>query len=136
MFTAPDALSNARYELLDARSSHRCDVPQRPAAPWRIEDLAAQVGLCRATLARRFTALTGQPPMAYLTWWRMTTAARLLRESEMPLGAIARQVGYGSPYAFSHAFKRRFGLPPGLYRDREPAGRASPAPAGKTRAAS
>jgi AraC-like DNA-binding protein len=92
----------------------------QPAAPWRIEDLAAHVGLSRATLARRFTALTGQPPMAYLTWWRMTTAARLLRESELPLTAIARQVGYGSPYAFSHAFKRQFGLSPGAYRGREP----------------
>ncbi|MFL6056194.1 MAG: AraC family transcriptional regulator [Actinoallomurus sp.] len=94
----------------------------RPAAPWRIEDLAAHVGLSRATLARRFTALTGQPPMAYLTWWRMTTAARLLRESDLPLLAIARQVGYGSPYAFSHAFKRQFGLPPGVYREQEPVG--------------
>lgn len=92
----------------------------RPAAPWRIEDLAAHVGLSRATLARRFTALTGRPPMAYLTWWRMTTAARLLHESDLPLLTIARQVGYGSPYAFSHAFKRQFGVPPGAYREREP----------------
>jgi AraC-like DNA-binding protein len=91
-----------------------------PGAPWRIQDLAAHVGLSRATLARRFTALTGQPPMAYLTWWRMTSAARLLRESEQPLPAIARRVGYGSPFAFSHAFKRRFGLAPGQYRQGEP----------------
>ncbi|WP_434453322.1 AraC family transcriptional regulator [Lentzea sp. E54] len=87
-----------------------------PAAPWRIEDVAAHVGLSRATLARRFTALTGQPPMAYLTWWRMTTAAQLLRETDQPLPAVARQVGYGSPFAFSHAFKRQFGLTPGRYR--------------------
>ncbi|MFD2420109.1 AraC family transcriptional regulator [Amycolatopsis pigmentata] len=87
-----------------------------PAAPWRIEDLAARVGLSRATLARRFAALTGQPPMTYLTWWRMTTAAHLLRETDLPLPAIARQVGYGSPFAFSHAFKRHSGLAPGRYR--------------------
>nr|BFF04926.1 AraC family transcriptional regulator [Streptoalloteichus tenebrarius] len=87
-----------------------------PAEPWRIEDLAARVGLSRATLARRFTALTGQPPMAYLTWWRMTIAARLLRETDLPLPAIARQVGYGSAFAFSHAFKRNFGVAPGQFR--------------------
>jgi AraC-like DNA-binding protein len=87
-----------------------------PAAPWRVEGLAAQVGLSRATLARRFTALTGQPPMAYLTWWRMTTAAQLLRETDRPLPAVARQIGYGSPFAFSHAFKRHFGRTPGRYR--------------------
>ncbi|MFJ9610907.1 AraC family transcriptional regulator [Kitasatospora sp. NPDC101176] len=84
--------------------------------PWRVEDLAARVGLSRATLARRFTALTGQPPIGYLTWWRMTTAARLLRETDQPLPAVARQVGYGSPFAFSHAFKRHAGLTPGRYR--------------------
>jgi AraC-like DNA-binding protein len=87
-----------------------------PAAPWRIEDLAARVGLSRATLARRFTALTGRPPMAYLTWWRMTSAARLLRETDLPLPSIASKVGYASPFALSHAFKRQFGVAPGSYR--------------------
>jgi AraC-like DNA-binding protein len=87
-----------------------------PAAPWRIEDLAARVGLSRATLARRFTALTGRPPMAYLTWWRLTMAARLLRETDLPLPSIASKVGYASPFALSHAFKRQFGVAPGGYR--------------------
>lgn len=87
-----------------------------PARAWRIDGLAAHVGLSRATLARRFTALTGQPPMAYLAWWRMTTAARLLRDTDTSLPAIARDVGYSSPFTFSHAFKRHFGLAPGHYR--------------------
>ncbi|SEF26563.1 AraC-type DNA-binding protein [Amycolatopsis pretoriensis] len=87
-----------------------------PEAPWRIEDLANRVGLSRATLARRFTTLTGHPPMAYLTWWRLTTAARLLHDTELPLPSIAAKVGYGSPFAFSHAFKRQFGVAPGNYR--------------------
>jgi AraC-like DNA-binding protein len=89
-----------------------------PARPWQIEDLAAHAGLSRATLARRFTALTGQPPMTYLTWWRMTTAAQLLRATDLPLPKIAQQSGYSSPFAFSHAFKRHFGLPPRQYRSR------------------
>ncbi|RSM46027.1 AraC family transcriptional regulator [Amycolatopsis balhimycina DSM 5908] len=89
---------------------------EHPEAPWRIEDLAARVGLSRATLARRFTALTGQPPMAYLTWWRLTTAARLLQDTDLPLPSIAANVGYASPFAFSHAFKRQFGVAPGGFR--------------------
>lgn len=87
-----------------------------PEAPWRIEDLASRVGLSRATLSRRFTALTGHSPMAYLTWWRLTTAARLLQDTDLPLPAIATKVGYGSPFAFSHAFKRQFAVAPGTYR--------------------
>jgi transcriptional regulator GlxA family with amidase domain len=46
----------------------------------------------------------------------MTSAAHLLRDSDRPLPAIAAEVGYGSPFAFSHAFKRQFGLTPGRYR--------------------
>jgi len=87
-----------------------------PAAPWRVQSLAERVNLSRATLSRRFTALTGQSPIAYLTWWRMVVAAQLLRETDRALPGIAAEVGYGSPYAFSHAFKRQFGLTPGRYR--------------------
>ncbi|MFD3517625.1 AraC family transcriptional regulator [Streptomyces sp. NPDC058657] len=87
-----------------------------PAAPWSNDRLAAEAGVSRATLARRFTALVGRPPMAYLTWWRLTFAATLLRDTLDPLATIARRVGYGTPYAFSHAFSREFGTTPGQYR--------------------
>ncbi|QES51324.1 AraC family transcriptional regulator [Streptomyces venezuelae] len=87
-----------------------------PAAPWTNERLAARAGVSRPTLARRFTALVGRPPMAYLTWWRLTVTARLLRDTPDPLAAIARRVGYGTPYALSHAFSREFGTTPGRYR--------------------
>jgi AraC-like DNA-binding protein len=60
--------------------------------------------------------LIGQPPLTYLTWWRMTTAARMLRESDAPLWIIARRVGYSSEIAFAAAFKRQYGLTPGRYR--------------------
>ncbi|WP_425546521.1 AraC family transcriptional regulator [Amycolatopsis minnesotensis] len=89
---------------------------EEPGKPWSVEALAGLAGTSRATLARRFTALVGRPPMAYLTWWRMTSAARLLRESDLPLGGIATRVGYESPYAFAHAFKRAFDVAPGRYR--------------------
>jgi AraC-like DNA-binding protein len=87
-----------------------------PAAPWTNDRLAAEAGVSRPTLARRFTALVGRSPMAYLTWWRLTYAATLLRDTTDPLPTVARRVGYGTPYAFSHAFSREFGTPPGRYR--------------------
>ncbi|MFF4444293.1 AraC family transcriptional regulator [Streptomyces sp. NPDC001502] len=103
-----------------------------PAAPWTNERLAAQVGVSRPTLARRFASLVGRPPMAYLTWWRLSLAAAALRESEEPLAAVARRVGYGSPYALSHAFSREFGTTPGRYRaqDRPETGPETEAGAG------
>lgn len=70
----------------------------------------------RAPFARRFAMLTGQPPLGCLTWWRMTTAARLLRTSDAPLRSIAAQVGYTSEFAFANAFERTHGTAPGMYR--------------------
>lgn len=87
-----------------------------PAAPWSNDRLAAETGVSRPTLARRFTALVGRPPMAYLTWWRLILAAGLLRDTPDTLATIAGRVGYGSPYALSHAFQREFGTTPGRYR--------------------
>ncbi|MEU8432705.1 AraC family transcriptional regulator [Streptomyces sp. NPDC029216] len=87
-----------------------------PAAPWSVDRLAAEAGVSRPTLVRRFTPLVGRPPMAYLTWWRLTLAATRLRDTPDSLAAIATRVGYGSPYALSHAFVREFGTTPGRYR--------------------
>jgi AraC-like DNA-binding protein len=74
--------------------------------------------MSRAAFARRFKRLVNQGPLTYLTWWRMTIAARLLRESDAPLTSIGRQIGYGSEFAFANAFKRQYGVSPGRYRDR------------------
>jgi AraC-like DNA-binding protein len=89
---------------------------REPDRPWTVASLAAVAGLSRAPFARRFAALVGQPPLTYLTWWRMTTAARLLRASDAPLSVIASRVGYVSEFAFATAFKRRFGAAPGRFR--------------------
>lgn len=102
-----------------------------PAAPWSNDRLAAEAGVSRPTLARRFTTLVGRPPMAYLTWWRLILAATLLRDTPDTLATVAGRVGYSSPYALSHAFAREFGTTPGRYRA-QAAGRsattASPQP--------
>ncbi|MFE6870053.1 AraC family transcriptional regulator [Kitasatospora sp. NPDC057692] len=103
--------------LADPAVSRALDAIHRsPERNWTVETLAGEAGLSRAAFARRFAALVGRPPLGYLTWWRLTTAARRLDGTDEPLNSIARQVGYGSEFAFAHAFKREFGLPPGRYR--------------------
>lgn len=87
-----------------------------PAAPWTTERLAREVNLSRRTLIRRFTALVGVPPLAYLSRWRMDLAARELRLTGDPVSVIARRVGYESEFAFSRAFSRWRGKAPGRYR--------------------
>jgi AraC-like DNA-binding protein len=89
-----------------------------PVHPWTLEALARAVGMPRATFSRRFTALTGQSPMAYVTAWRMALAARMLRDEPATLRQIAQHVGYESEFAFARAFKRSTGQAPGQYRQR------------------
>jgi AraC-like DNA-binding protein len=87
-----------------------------PAQPWTVATLARETGVSRATLARRFHELVGEPPMAFLTAWRLALAADLLREPGATIGAVARQVGYSSPFALSAAFKRVRGVSPKEHR--------------------
>jgi AraC-like DNA-binding protein len=89
-----------------------------PAHPWTVADLAARTGVSRAALGRRFTDLVGEPPMAYLTGWRLALAADLLREPDATVASVARRVGYGSPFALSAAFKRVRGVSPQQHRER------------------
>jgi AraC-like DNA-binding protein len=91
-------------------------IHRKPARPWTVASLANAVTVPRATFSRRFTALTGLSPMAYVTAWRMTVAARLLRQNGAPLREIAGEVGYESEFAFARAFKRTIGQAPGQYR--------------------
>jgi AraC-like DNA-binding protein len=87
-----------------------------PGRAWTLDTLARATGTPRATLTRRFAALTGQSPMAYLTAWRMSRAARMLGDGDSTLRQIAQEVGYDSEFAFARAFKRSTGQAPGQYR--------------------
>ncbi|WP_370943105.1 AraC family transcriptional regulator [Amycolatopsis sp. cg5] len=87
-----------------------------PAHPWTVANLASETGISRAALARRFTDLVGEPPMSFLTGWRLAMAADLLREPDATVGSVAQRVGYGSAFALSTAFKRERGVSPREYR--------------------
>lgn len=89
---------------------------ERPAAPWTIDDLGSQVGLSRSALHERFVALVGQPPVQYLTSWRMQLASRKLLEGRASVATVAGDVGYDSEAAFARAFKRLVGMPPAAWR--------------------
>ncbi|MEO7246766.1 MAG: AraC family transcriptional regulator [Rubrivivax sp.] len=88
-----------------------------PAQAWTLPRLAAAVGASRTVLADRFVRLVGQPPMHYLTAWRMQLAARLLAERSATVQSVAGAVGYTSEAAFSRAFKRHTGKPPSAWRN-------------------
>lgn len=89
---------------------------EQPAHPWTVELLARRTGLARATFARRFHDVVGEPPMAFLAAWRLTLAADLLREPGATVDAVARKVGYGTGFALSTAFKRVRGITPSEHR--------------------
>jgi AraC-like DNA-binding protein len=88
----------------------------RVAHPWTIAHLAAEVGISRSALVERFTRFLSDPPMTYLTRWRLQLAARSLKTTSRGVADIAADVGYESESAFNRAFKREFGQPPGRYR--------------------
>ena len=87
-----------------------------PAREWTVNDLGREVGLSRSALAERFTLLIGEPPMQYLTRWRLALGARALKDGSEPVIHVAQQVGYESEAAFNRAFKREFGMPPAAWR--------------------
>jgi AraC-like DNA-binding protein len=89
-----------------------------PSHPWTVSALAAETRVSRAVLARRFTKVVGEPPMKFLTAWRLALAADLLCEPDATIGSVATQVGYGSPFALSTAFKRERGISPQEHRAR------------------
>ncbi|HVO89344.1 MAG TPA: AraC family transcriptional regulator [Casimicrobiaceae bacterium] len=87
-----------------------------PNRGWTVDDLAREVALSRSALADRFTALVGEPPMQYLTRWRLALAAQMLRSGREAISRVAERSGYESEAAFNRAFKREFGMPPAGWR--------------------
>jgi AraC-like DNA-binding protein len=103
-----DPVVGAALDLMHDRTAH----------PWTVAALARGVGMSRAGFARRFTEAVGEPPMSYLTAWRLALAADRLRQDDAPVYRVAAEVGYSSPFTFSTAFKRHYGESPLAYRRR------------------
>jgi len=93
-------------------------IHQKPNHPWTIAKLAAEVGMSRSPFTARFTSLVGEPPLSYLSNWRMNLAADYLRNEQLRINEIAERVGYESQASFSNAFKRRFGVSPRGYKEK------------------
>ena len=89
-----------------------------PAGEWTLDKLARDVAASRSVLAERFTHFVGEPPMHYLTRWRIQLAAGRLADGATKVAAIAREVGYESDAAFSRAFKKVTGVAPATWRGR------------------
>ena len=93
-------------------------IHENPHRQWTVGRLSEVAGMPRTAFSRLFTTVVGQPPMSYLTGWRLSRAARLLRETDASLARIAPQVGYSTEFAFSAAFRREYGVSPGRFRSR------------------
>jgi AraC-like DNA-binding protein len=91
----------------------------KPGDDWTVEKLARQVGLSRSALADRFVQLLGEPPITYLSRWRLRLAANRLATTRRTVESIAADAGYESSSAFAHAFKATFGKPPSIWRKRK-----------------
>jgi AraC-like DNA-binding protein len=87
-----------------------------PARAWGLADLATAAGMSRSHFAHRFREVSGQPPLTYLSHWRVRLASRALRESDTTVAALAERLGYASESSFSHAFSRIVGMSPSRYR--------------------
>jgi len=114
----PDATPPAWYRALadPPIGDALCLLHTDPARRWTVAELAAKTGMSRAAFAARFTSHVGEPPLTYLTAWRMTLAADLLHETDATIATIAREVGYHDAFAFSVAFKRAHMISPSAWR--------------------
>ncbi|MDF5751553.1 AraC family transcriptional regulator [Spongiactinospora sp. TRM90649] len=117
-FDRPEAARPAWYVALgdDVAGPALRAIHDDPSRPWTLASLAATANVSRTTFARRFTEIMGEPPLTYLTEWRMALAADMLAERASTVAAVARRVGYSDAFGFSAAFKRTRGMSPSAYR--------------------
>jgi AraC-like DNA-binding protein len=97
---------------------------RNPSHPWTIATLAREAGVSRSVLAERFRHYLNEPPMAYLTRWRLQLGAQMLGSTSYSVAQIAAEVGYESEAAFNRAFKREYAVPPARFRSNSRSGRA------------
>ena len=114
------------FALADKQASAAINaIHADPARAWTLQALATEAGMSRSGFALRFKALVGETPLGYVTRWRMLLAGDRLANSQEPVSAVSRSLGYGSESAFSTAFKRVMGCSPRRYARRGPAAAAN-----------
>ncbi|MCP2354910.1 AraC family transcriptional regulator of arabinose operon [Nonomuraea thailandensis] len=93
-------------------------IAAEPGAPHSVASLARAVALSPSRFAHLFAEVTGQTPMQAVRGARVRHAASLLEVTDMDVGQVAAASGFVSPFHFSRAFKKEYGLPPRDYRAR------------------
>jgi transcriptional regulator GlxA family with amidase domain len=87
-----------------------------PEQRWTLQELAAAVHLSPSQLGRVFTDAYGKTPMTYLTTLRAEHLARLLRETDLPIEVVMREVGWHSRGHAARLFRQCVGVTPARYR--------------------
>ncbi|MET8976378.1 AraC family transcriptional regulator [Streptomyces sp. NPDC004539] len=90
----------------------------RYARPWTVAELAGELHVSAGYLARQFKTATGLPPMAYLSQYRVETAAALLLRTDLPVGHVGREVGWPDANLFARRFRAHAAMSPSAYRRR------------------
>jgi AraC-like DNA-binding protein len=120
METVPDGAGGWLTASRDRRiGAALAQIHSAPEQPWSIASLARLAGLSRSVFAANFVKLVGEPPMKYLTRWRIRVAARMLETENLGVGIVAGRVGYASETAFSRTFREEMGLPPAGFKRRK-----------------
>lgn len=129
--TLPDEQSGWFAALRDPHVSRALAAMHAdPGRHWSADELAREAALSRSALTEHFGRILGEPPMQYLTRWRMALAGQALRESSDVVARIAERLGYESEAAFNRAFRRDYGIPPAAWRRMQRAGATSSAEIG------
>lgn len=106
---------------------------REPGRDWTVARLAAEAGTSRSVFAERFLAATGMTPLRYVTELRMRLAAEWIGRDRVPIDVAAERLGYASQAAFSRAYKRLRGQPPGAARTAGPEAAGGNSPGEATR---
>ncbi|EPD3810707.1 cupin domain-containing protein [Cronobacter dublinensis] len=93
-------------------------IHEKPGADWQIAHLARECAMSRSSFFAIFSETVGMSPMQYLLFWRMSLARKALTSSQDNIEKIALRTGYQSASAFSVAFTKHAGMPPGEFRRR------------------
>ncbi|ELY3543724.1 AraC family transcriptional regulator [Cronobacter turicensis] len=93
-------------------------IHEKPGADWQIAHLARECAMSRSSFFAVFSETVGMSPMQYLLFWRMSLARKALTSGQDNIEQIALQTGYQSASAFSVAFAKHTGMPPGEFRRR------------------